>query len=94
MKNYFIMLQRMREIKRWIMDKDNHKDCNSFLLTIICHGNKQGHLLDKNKSFGWNTEDFVGDLSVVESLLGKPKLLIIQSCKGGLYFFAFSKNLF
>ena len=75
----------MREIKRWIIDKENHINCNTFLLAIICHGNKQGHLLDKHKSFGWNTEDFVGDLSVVESLLGKPKIVIIQSCRGGLY---------
>ena len=74
----------MREIKRWIMDKDNHTDCNTFLLTIICHGNKQGHLLDKFKTKGWDTEDFVGDLSVVETLIGKPKLMIIQSCRGGL----------
>ena len=36
----------MREIKRWIIDKDNHRDSNCFLLTIICHGNKQGQ---------WNT---------------------------------------
>ena len=76
----------MRTIKRWIIDKDNHKDCNTFLLTIICHGNKQGHLLDRHKGFGWNTEDFVGDLSVVESLIGKPKIMIIQSCRGGMNF--------
>ena len=74
----------MREIKRWIIDKDNHKDCNTFFLTIICHGNKQGHLLDKFKNKGWDTEDLVGDLSVVKTLLGKPKTVIIQSCRGGL----------
>ena len=74
----------MREIKRWIIDKDNHKDCNTFFLTIICHGTKQGHLLDKYNSKGWDTEDFVADLSVVKTLLGKPKTVIIQSCRGGL----------
>ena len=73
----------MREVKRWIIDKDNYSDSNSFLLTIICHGNKHGHLLDRHKHYGWNTEEFVGDLSVVQTLLGKPKIVIIQSCRGG-----------
>ena len=66
------------------MDKGNHKDCNSFLLTIIFHGNKQGHLKDIDGNLGWNTEDFIGDLSVVKTLLGKPKVVIVQSCRGGL----------
>ena len=52
------------------MDNKNHEDSNTFLLTIICHGNKHGHLLDKSKSKAWDTEDFVGNLSEVETLLG------------------------
>ena len=52
------------------MDNKTHEDSNTFMLTIICHGNKHGHLLDKNKSKAWDTEDFIGDLSEVETLLG------------------------
>ena len=79
MLNFF---QDMRKLKRWIMDNKTHEDSNTFVLTIICHGNKHGYLLDKNRSKAWDTEDFVGDLSEVETLLGKPKILIIQACRG------------
>ena len=71
------------------MDNKNHEDSNTFLLTIICHGNKYGHLLDKNKSKAWDTEDFVGDLSEVETLLGKPKIIIIQACRGRMSHFCY-----
>ena len=73
----------MRKLKRWIIDNKTHEESNTFLLTIICHGNKHGHLLDRSKSKAWDTEDFIGDLSEVETLLGKPKILIIQACRGG-----------
>ena len=53
-------------------------------MTILCHGNKQGHLLDKNKSKAWDTEDFIGDLSEVESLTAKPKIIIIQAFRGSM----------
>ena len=79
MLNFF---QDMRKLKRWIMDNKTHEDSNTFLLTIICHGNKHGHLLDKNRNKAWDTEDFVGDLSEVETLTGKPKVIIMQACRG------------
>ena len=72
----------MRKLKKWIITDKNHEDCKSFLMTILCHGNKQGHLLDKNKSKAWDTEDFIGDLSEVETLTAKPNLIIIQACRG------------
>ena len=53
-------------------------------MTILCHGNKQGHLLDKNKNKAWDTEDFIGDLSEVETLTAKPKIIIIQACRGSI----------
>ena len=78
--------QKMREIERFIMNKDNHKDSNCLMVTIICHGNDKGHLLDKDKHKAWDTELFVGHLSDVESLVGKPKIMIVQSCVGSEYF--------
>ena len=72
------------------MENKTHEDSNTFLLTIICHGNKHGHLLDKNRSKAWDTEDFVGDLSEVETLQGKPKILTIQCCRGSKFCFTFN----
>ena len=50
--------------------------------TAICHGDKQGHLLDKNKIKAWDVEEFVGDLNAVETLTCKPKIIMIQDCRG------------
>ena len=72
----------MRKIRRWIMSKENHVDSNCFTLTIICYGNEKGHLLDKSRSLAWMTELFVADLSDVETLVGKPKIIVIQACRG------------
>ena len=68
------------------MTDEHHEDCNMFLMTILCHGNKHGHLLDKHKNKAWDTEEFVGDLSEVETLTGKPKVIIMQACRGSRYF--------
>ena len=73
----------MRKLKKWITDENNHLDSNSFLLTAICHGNKFGHLFDKNRTKAWDTELFIADLCEVETLVGKSKVMIIQACRGG-----------
>ena len=68
------------------MDKENHKESNCLVVTILCHGNEHGNLLDKNKAVAWKVELFVQDLSLVTTLVGKPKILVIQSCRGSKYF--------
>ena len=65
------------------MAKETHSDSNCFVLTIICHGDDKGHLMDKDKRKACDTEIFVGELSDVETLTGKPKIIVIQSCRGG-----------
>ena len=76
------LLQQMRRLNKWIMMEENHVDSNSFALTIICHGNDKGHLFDKNRKKAWDTELFMADLSDVEALVGKPKIIVIQACRG------------
>ena len=47
----------------------------------------KGRLLDKNKVKTWDTEEFVGDLNTVETLTCKPKIILIQACRGSNNFF-------
>ena len=77
----------MLDIKRNIMAEETHKDSNCVMITIICHGNKRGELLDKNLERAWGLEDFVSDLSAVPSLLNRPKLILVQACRGSGYHF-------
>ena len=75
----------MRDIKRTIIADETHQQSNCVMITIICHGNRRGELLDKDKERGWGLEDFVSDLSAVKSLLTKPKIILVQACRGGGY---------
>ena len=75
----------MAVLKNKILDKETHVNSNCFLLAIICHGNNKGHLLDKNRMKGWVLEDFITDLYVVQTLVGKPKILVVNSCRGGRF---------
>ena len=75
----------MKNIKQIIMQKENHINCNTFLLTFIGHGTKNGDLLDKSKTRAWNIENFIREFNDVDTLVGKPKVLVIQACRGGKY---------
>ena len=74
----------MARIKRWILTEENYKDVNCLLTTVLCHGDEKGHLSAAGGNRGWFVEDFVQDLSLVDNLLGKPKILVLQSCRGGM----------
>ena len=68
------------------MNEQNHKKSNCFALTIISHGNERGIIFDVNRRKGWDTELFLGDLSDVKTLIGKPKIIVIQACRGSKYY--------
>ena len=83
MKTVFKNPQEMAKIKKWILAEENHKDVNCLVTTLLCHGDEKGHLSAAGGGRGWFVEDFVQDLSLVDNLLGKPKILVLQSCRGG-----------
>ena len=61
-------------------------------MVIICHGNNRGQLKDVDKRKAWDIEELIGDLSKVETLVGKPKIMILQCCRGGWDFFLLKIN--
>ena len=82
----------MEEIGRTIMSKAYHKDRNCFKLCVIAHGNGDNIYPRKDPEPAWNIQNIRDDLDDVESLLGKPKVLVIDACRGGkleLNFFPF-----
>ena len=72
----------MRNLRTWIRNKDNHSGMSLFVLVVIAHGNVQGWLKSIDGQ-GWNIDDIVGTLSDIETLIGMPKLVFINSCRGG-----------
>ena len=72
----------MRELKRWLLDKDTHRASNCVMIAFIGHGDDKGWLRDKDDKNAWLLEDFLGDLSLVETLQGKPKIVVVQACRG------------
>ena len=65
----------MRDIKR---KGKTHKDSNCVIITIICHGNRRGELLDNDLDIGWGLEDFVAGLIAMETLLNKSNVVLFQ----------------
>ncbi len=72
----------MKKIEAEFQNEETHSDSNMFALLAICHGDAKDDLMDKNGQPTWNTNKLASQLSSVESLSGKPKLLIIQACRG------------
>ena len=75
----------MRQIARFMKNESNHVGCNMFLLTVICHGNKEGKLMDTDGNPTWDTEELAKEISELDSLKGKPKIFFIQASRGGEY---------
>ncbi len=73
----------MLRLQRWLTDEETHRKSSCLVLTFIGHGDDRGWLTDADKGPAWNLESLVLQLSLVETLIGKPKLLVIQSCRGG-----------
>lgn len=72
----------MNGIRKQFLKDEMHVESNMFVLLVICHGDSEENLLDKDQKKTWNTNQLASELSAVKSLHGKPKLLIIQACRG------------
>ena len=75
--------QKMSEVKEWLLDEENHSQSNCLILTVISHGTADECLTDLRKNRAWIIEDLISRLSKMDTLQGKPKVLVIQACRGG-----------
>ncbi len=73
----------MEKIKREFLTESLHEESNMFVLVVIAHGNDRDDLLDRDEEPAWNTDSLASELSAVRSLRGRPKVLIVQACRGG-----------
>ena len=75
----------MKQVKQSITKAKRHEKTNCFLVVLVCHGMEQGWLLDTNKNKAFTLEQFTADLSGVQTLVGKPKVLLIEAYGGSTY---------
>ncbi len=75
----------MREIRHWLEEERTHKNMSMVIVNIIAHGSEGGKLLRSAQpgGRGWYIDDIVGALKDNKALVGKPKVLFINACRGG-----------
>ena len=72
----------MALIKLWLKAEETHQYCNALAIHIICHGSNSTDVLDVNKQRAFTVQEFADDLDTVDNLKNKPKVLIVQKCRG------------
>ncbi len=78
----------MRCLRSWLRDEINHKDKSMILMVFICHGDEHGYL-HSTDGMGLTIHDLVGTLTDVKNLVGKPKALFVNACRGGKLWWSF-----
>ena len=60
----------------------SHKYCNALAVHIICQGSNSTDVLDVDRHKAFTLQELTDDLDPVENLRNKPKLLMLQKCRG------------
>ena len=76
------MFQEMERINTWHLLNESHKFCNCLWYNILCYGSETGKLLDNRKHATMTLHQLVDGLCQVETLKGKPKVVVVQVCTG------------
>ena len=58
------------------------KDYNMFVLVLIAHGQEGDVIISADKTASVPVSDLVNRLDALEDMKGRPKILIIDSCRG------------
>ena len=55
----------------------------SVAVVISSHGNEAGLLFDGDQNVTFTAEVVLGAMAANDSLVGKPKIIIVDACRGG-----------
>ena len=58
------------------------KDYNMFVLVLVAHGQEGDVLISADEKASVKVSDLVNGLDALEDMKGRPKILIIDSCRG------------
>ena len=71
-------------VARYAMVKNlQYENSNCLLFAIIGHAMQEGHLVDRYKRKTFSLEELVKGVSGVPSLIGKPKVILIEEYGSG-----------
>ena len=65
------------------MTKETHEYCNAFSMIVIGQGTDDGDLLDCQERIFSTAQELTDVITGIQTLKGKPKLLLILRCGDG-----------
>ena len=78
--NFF---QEMLQVKETMVKNLKYENSNCLLFAIIGHTMQEEHLVDRYKRKTFTLEELVKGVSGVPTLVGKPKVILIEEYGGG-----------
>ena len=77
----------MRRIRTWLRQEETHEGMSMVVVSILTSSTENGWMQSAgNDRYGIYIPDFVGTVSDVKGLNGKPKIFFINACHKGLKF--------
>ena len=68
--------------KQQLIEEETNQNCNVLAVHIICHGSNSTDVLDVDKEKAFTMLELADDLERVDNLKNKPKILMLQKCRG------------
>ena len=66
-----------------MLNDQNYKKSNCFLLVIICHAMEDGYLIDRSQKKTFKLNELTEKICALSSLKGKPKMILIEEYASG-----------
>ncbi len=61
------------------------KDFNSFVLVVIAHGSQGDMIMSADRKKSVTVSEIIQKMDAMEDLRGRPKVLIVEACRGRSY---------